>query len=24
LSMDGRRVRLNAPVSLGRVYRETQ
>lgn len=24
LSMDGRRIRLNAPVSLGRVYRETQ
>ncbi|WP_157014710.1 ABC transporter permease [Mesorhizobium xinjiangense] len=24
LSMDGRRIRLNAPVSLGRVYREAQ
>lgn len=24
LSMDGRRIALNAPVSLGRVYKETQ
>lgn len=24
LSMDGRRIRLNAPVSLGKVYREAQ